>query len=317
MDWQNERTMHTVASQVAGALSTFAVAPLDTVRYRYMAQDGTAARTNNGKYYTRLTESVRVILKEEGPRALYRGAHVGIAGASASWGIYMYTYRTGQAASAQSGFGGNFFTDSVVSTGASLLNACVTCPIWLIKTRMQVEDATKGLSANAEATATPRHYRTFTGGVRHVVTSEGVPALWRGLRMQLAMSATNGVYLPLYEVLKRYTLRLRSRETLDSWEIILCSTVSKSVIAFVTNPLFVIRTRLQDARSRSVPGVEYISVGQSARMIYRREALGGFFRGVVPSVALTAPRAALCMVLMEELMAAFRANASKPPSRAV
>jgi solute carrier family 25 folate transporter 32 len=273
-----------------------------------MAQDGTAARTNNGKYYTRLTESVRVILKDEGPRALFRGAHVGIAGASASWGIYMYTYRSGQAFVAR--FGGcdpNFVTDTAVSTSASLLNACITCPIWLIKTRMQVEDAS--LHAIAP-NAVKRNYASFRGGVSHVVATEGVPALWRGLRMQLAMSATNGVYLPLYEVLKRYTLQFRDRDSLEMWEIISCSTVSKSVIAFITNPLFVLRTRLQDARSRSVPGVEYVSVVQSARMIYRREAIGGFFRGVVPSVALTAPRAALCMVLMEECMAAFR-NASR------
>lgn len=300
---RDEGNQYIFASQAAAAVATFAVCPLDTVRYRYMAQDGTKARRHNGHYYTQLARAMRVILREEGARTFLRGSHIAVFGATASWGIYMSGYKAGQRAL----YGAlgwdlgdkNFAADTFVSTWASLLNATLTTPVWLIKTRMQIEDA-------SGSAATERKYSTFWRGVRHVVETDGARALWRGLQMQLAMSATNAVYFPLYELMKRRVQHATGRDKLSSAEICACTALSKSIIAFVTNPLFVIRTRLQDERSRVVDKVQYVELRNTVRTIYRREALGGFFRGVVPSVVLTAPRAALHMLLMESILAEFR-----------
>jgi solute carrier family 25 folate transporter 32 len=301
MALRDERLQQVVASQAAGAVSTFVVCPLDTVRYRFMSQDGTSVRTHNGRYYTRTIDSLRHIVKEEGVAALFRGGHIAVFGASASWGIYMYAYRTGQAM-VYGMFTANdprhvFLVDTAISSAASLSNALLTTPIWLIKTRMQVED-----NSMRAGSTTQRHYSSFLGGVRHTVRSEGVMAMWKGVNVQLAMSAANAVYFPLYEMIKRCLLRSRPSRTsdrLEHHEVVVCSAVSKSAIAFATNPMFVLRTRLQDARSTAVPKVQYVGAVQSAKITYAREGIGGFFRGVVPSVTLTAPRAALCMVLME------------------
>jgi solute carrier family 25 folate transporter 32 len=283
-----------VASQAAGAISTLVVCPLDTVRYRFMAQDGTAARTNHGRYYTRVLRSVQSIVHEEGALTLLRGSHIAVFGATVSWGIYMFAYRMGQSFCNNVGrLQYTFAFDSVISMGASTLNAVLTTPIWLIKTRMQVEDR--------QTQHGHRHYRTFAGGVKHVVQSEGYRALWTGVRVQVALGASNAIYFPLYELCKR-GLQLSGDRKLSSWEVIACSALSKSLIAFGTNPMFVVRTRIQDARSRAVPGVEYVRITDTVRTVYRREGIGGFFRGVVASVALTAPRSALHMLLMEKFM---------------
>jgi solute carrier family 25 folate transporter 32 len=289
----DDRARNTVASQFAAAISTVVVCPLDTVKVRFMSQDGTASRTHNGHYYTRIRQGVTCIVREEGVRALYRGGHVAVFGATVSWGTYVFLYRSGQAAMSGYGEGHRFLVDSFVSTTASLTNAMLTSPIWMLKTRMQIDDVA------AYQAGVRGHYATFIGGARHVLQSEGALALWKGLRVQLALALMNGFNFPLYEFLKRRVQRLQNRDQLSTPEVIVCSAVAKSALAFGTNPFFVIRTRLQDARYNAVKGVEYTGVASTARITYRREGIGGFFRGVTASIALTAPRTALFMVLLE------------------
>jgi solute carrier family 25 folate transporter 32 len=350
----DERTRQTAASQLSGATSSLIVFPLDTMRYRFMAQDGTRERRHRGRYYTSVTASLRHVVREEGAASLYRGAHVAVAGTAVSWGIYMWTYRTLQQAAyaaaasfvsyarasdaeaavdkvreAKSspahfigwapevlGPSAVLVIDCAVSGVASAVNAVCTTPIWHVKTRMQVEDTTHLASGAGDGAGDGgRKYRTFFGTMRRIVQEQSVSALWCGGRMQLLMALPNGVYFSFYEALRRAALGRRLAQpradgapppALTAVEVCLCSTVSKTLVAVATNPLFVVRTRLQDGRSRAVPGVTYNTSTATARLILQREGVRGFFRGVVPSVALTVPRTALCMVLMERCLMAMR-----------
>ena len=74
---------HTVASQTAGFVSTFAFYPLDVLKMRFMSQDGTKERQHNNSTYSSIVRSTRTIYQEEGLRALYRGVHVAILGSVA------------------------------------------------------------------------------------------------------------------------------------------------------------------------------------------------------------------------------------------
>ena len=52
---------HALASQAAAAVSTLLFNPLEVVRVRFMAQDGTALRTHNGvRYATTNTAYLRI-----------------------------------------------------------------------------------------------------------------------------------------------------------------------------------------------------------------------------------------------------------------
>ena len=344
----DDKIRQTVASQAAGAIATGLVYPLDTLRIRYMSQDKTGLRLHNGVYYRNMGHSARLVWRDEGCGGFFRGLHMAVAGATMSWGIYMWSYRWlqdkarlafmqweegGRALGTLTGKGHRdahsqrvgssesygraskrfFALDSAVSMLASCFNAVVTTPVWHVKTRMQVEDIRPGQ---------PRVYSSAYRTVRRIVDAEGLGALWLGSQMQIAMSATNAFYLPLYEFLRQQRLAHKHRGavsdavaqqrattelkvSLSNTDIIACSATSKTLIAVLTNPLFVIRTRLQDARRLAVEDVKYTGTWAAVRLMAQREGLQGIFRGVGPSVWVTAPRSALCMILMERILEAL------------
>jgi hypothetical protein len=322
VDCSERRTAHTVASQAAGAISTLLVFPLDTVRFRTMSQDGTAQRRHSFDriLYRGVLRPMALMVREEGVASLFRGATVATGGATAAWGIYMYTYRTGQDLLRQqqqrgaTGELARFSSDSVASVAASLTSAFIMTPVWHVKTRMQVEDTTEAAVGTSNARqARKRTYRHFVPSLVTIARREGVRALWRGLPAQLGMATVNALNFPCYEAATR---AIRSAKgvaptaRLDWWEIGAASVASKTAVAAAANPLFVVRTRLQDARSRAVPGCEYPDTRAVLRGMAAREGLRrGLFRGLGVTVAVTAPKAALYMWLMERCVEGLEAAA--------
>jgi len=310
-----------------------------------MSQDGTTTRRHNhGTFYRHIVPSARLIFREEGLRAFYRGAAVATCGSVASWGSYFFVYDTLRTAlqvqpnaSDRTPYrraGGvltssvmDFPTDVVTSVGASFTTAVLTTPIWLVKTRMQVEDCATAqtLVAGRSNHAKGRVYTSFLTGLRTAIRTDGVLSLWRGLGTQLLMSAPNALYVPVYAQLKHQWIAGTSEGQSSSSSgdlspsgVMVCSAVSKTLIAVISSPLLLIRTRLQDVRSRpdssgqfmprgvGVGAVRYHSAMDVVLHIVRHEGIvRGFFRGAPLSVALTVPRTVLHMMAMEKLLTLF------------
>mgnify|MGYP001567764211 FL=1 len=114
-----------MASQIAGGVSTLLFYPLDTLKTRCIASDGTVQRQHRSadafrastpsptsplalrspaNYYSvnatssasssvAVVRGLRVIHEEEGIRGLFRGAGITVFASSTSWGLYMLLYR--------------------------------------------------------------------------------------------------------------------------------------------------------------------------------------------------------------------------------
>lgn len=297
---------HTVASQASAAISTICFFPFDVVRMRFMSQDGTSERGHNGRArYSSTFGSVRTIAREEGVSALFRSCHVAILGVTFSWGVYMSLYRTACASLPQ---GDTFAQTSVASVFASSVSAFAGSPIWLIKTRMQLEEAKGNAGASlAGKEGVVRHYRTFHGGVRHAIRTDGLRSLWRGVSAQMLLGIPHSFMFPIYDWTKR-TLARRGVKTesapprdLSLAEVCLCSVSSKTVVSLVGHPLAVLKTRLMDHRSR-LGDVQYQGLLQSAATVLRREGFKGVFRGVLPGLVHIIPRSVMQFVLYEAFL---------------
>ncbi|KAK7199716.1 mitochondrial carrier protein-like protein [Novymonas esmeraldas] len=313
---------HTVASQLGSATSTVLLYPVDVVRMRYMSQDGTRTREHNGQTYRSVGNAFRLIYREEGGlRAFFRGCHVSVLGAVCAWGVYMYCYRVQCAwyeawqAQRHSAAGG-----ASTSTGAptaseaswaaalqslvqrfgfSIVASCtsaVVCnPIWLLKTRIQLEEA------SARTSTAPRNFRTFRGGLVHTVQSTGVRSLWRGVSAQIVLAVPNAFNLPLYDMIKATIMRARGTSELSVPEVCVCSTTTKVVIALIGHPVLVVKTRLQDHRARAGE-VHYESFVQSVKTVWRRGGVAAFYRGTIPSLCQAVPRSVLTFVFYEQFL---------------
>eukprot|EP00744_Colponema_vietnamica_P017399 GILI01024444.1.p1 GENE.GILI01024444.1~~GILI01024444.1.p1 ORF type:complete len:327 (-),score=25.93 GILI01024444.1:135-1115(-) len=293
---------HTIATQGAAAVSTIVLYPLDVVKLRFMSQDGTEARKHNNKYYTSTVYTMRDIFKDEGIGALYKGCHVAVSGSIIAWGAYMYLYRVLTMLFVQPNHtdheGNNtrdFAARSVVSIFASTTSSVLTTPIFLVKTRMQVEDRSKA--------AGQQYYTTFRSSFHRIVTTTGYLSLWRGLSAQLLLGVPNALNFPMYDTIKAWRLRQTHTDFLTNNEVLACSTVTKMLLMTMTHPLFVLKTRLQDHRSH-LGEVKYQSLWSSFVTVYKRERLIGFYRGTVPSVMQAVPRSVLHTFVYEKLLQA-------------
>ena len=86
---------HTVAMQIAAAVSTLMLYPLDSVKFRIMSQDGTMRTRYHASKgdFTGLIHALQKTYQIEGFAALYRGACISIHSSVLSWGIYMFAYK--------------------------------------------------------------------------------------------------------------------------------------------------------------------------------------------------------------------------------
>ncbi|KAH9578765.1 Mitochondrial substrate/solute carrier [Trypanosoma melophagium] len=293
---------HTIATQAAGAVSTIMLYPFDTLRIRFMSQDGTVQRQHNGQTYHSIPKALTTIYREEGIRALFRGCHIAVMGAVAAWGVYMYLYRSLCSLSevyipqGELSQVGEFGRRALLSGVASSCSAIACNPIWLLKTRMQLEEISFRTSGKRSG-----NYLSFFRGLIHVIQTTGFLSLWRGVSAQILLGLPNAFNFPIYEVLRSYLMWYNSRDSLGTWEISLCSTAAKSLVTLFAHPILVLKTRLQDHRSRCGE-LQYISFCQSSSLVWRRDGFRGLYRGVVPSFCQTVPRLVMTIVLYEKFM---------------
>lgn len=89
----------------------------------------------------------------------------------------------------------------------TLLQVClITNPIWVVKTRLQLQR--RGLSRRAIPKGSPTtgavvQYKGFFDGVRRIAQEEGVRGLYRGLGPSLVMvKLCRGMHLSISDMLK-------------------------------------------------------------------------------------------------------------------
>ncbi|EAN80379.1 mitochondrial carrier protein, putative [Trypanosoma brucei brucei TREU927] len=299
---QKSPSSHILASQLASAVSTTMFYPMDTLRIRYMSQDGTIQRQHNGQTYRSIYRAVGVIWKEEGLRALFRGCHVAVLGAVVAWGVYMFVYRKLCEVYNVS----SFASRTGMSVVASVTSALLTTPIWLLKTRMQIE---------CRAMGTCGSYSGFFKGFHHMLVTTGVRSLWRGASAQLLLVLPNSLGFPIYDSLKdciNQNIIGISAESC-SWvhgrdltviEACLCSVVAKVFVVTLSQPFTMLKVRLQDQRWNQGE-VRYMTIKQSIPLIIRREGVYGFTRGLASSLLYSVPRGVAYYVLYEKSLQFF------------
>lgn len=133
----------------------------------------------------------------EGWRGLFRGLGPSLAGVVPAAAVKFYVY--GNCKTFAASFLDRRVDDSFVHAQAAvfagIVTATATNPIWLVKTRLQL-DKSRAEGANA------RQYRGSLDCVQQVLRREGVPGLYRGLTASYLGVVETALHLVLYERLK-------------------------------------------------------------------------------------------------------------------
>eukprot|EP00056_Hartaetosiga_gracilis_P015668 m.242143 g.242143 ORF g.242143 m.242143 type:complete len:345 (-) comp30239_c0_seq1:39-1073(-) len=174
------------------------------------------------------------------------------------------------------------------------ISASVTCPLEVVKTRMQSS------MYNYSSVRTGSWAISATGSaLKHTFKTEGVLSLWKGLGpMLLGVIPARSIYFFGYNFMKERSRVWNNGK--DDWRTHLLSAGSAALCSTtIVNPLWVVKTRVQLARSQyavqavNSSGVETVSAATSiptssvaiAKKILADEGPLGFMRGLSASVA--------------------------------
>ena len=302
-----------LAGAGAGAVAATIVCPLDVLKTRLQVSTLRAG----GDAYVSTVQSLRSIVRLEGAVGLYRGLTPTVAALLPNWAVYFTAYEflktRGPSAAPESEFAASL-RHMTSAAGAGAATVLVTNPLWVVKTRLQVQHS----RALRGSMPTRVVYAGTLDALRRVATEEGARGLYSGLAPSLAGIAHVVIQFPVYERLKLELARgdvfgIRRAEAatgdasrdvgdLTGLELACASAVAKMVASSVTYPHEVIRSHMH------VQG--FGPFGGVLSLTKKIHAEGGgwraFYRGVGTNLVRTTPAAAITFTSYELISRQFQ-----------
>ncbi|XP_005312094.2 solute carrier family 25 member 33-like isoform X2 [Terrapene carolina triunguis] len=234
---------------------------------------------------------MRAILEKEGIRSLFRGLGPNLVGVAPSRAIYFAAY-----AGAKEKLNVVFVPESkkvhvLSAVCAGVTSATLTNPIWLVKTRMQLEARASGEKHSNALQCAIRVYRT-----------EGLRGFYRGISASYAGVSETVIHFVIYEALKQqlreqqpflptaFALAPNSR---DFFGLMAAAAISKTCASCIAYPHEVVRTRLREEGSR------YRSFVQTLRLVVQEEGPLALYRGLLAQMMRQIPNTAIMMATYE------------------
>ncbi|EXJ80359.1 hypothetical protein A1O1_08503 [Capronia coronata CBS 617.96] len=183
--------------------------------------------------------------------------------------------------------------ETIAGLSAGLVATIIVHPLDIIKTRLQVDTSTHPLLNSSRSV------------LRDIWRNEGptrFAALYRGLTPNLVgNSAGWGLYFLWYREAQDVIRTLRGYQTsqqLTSVDYLTASALSGGLSAILTNPIWVVKTRMLSTSATQTGAYQGMISGLSS--IYRTEGVRGFFHGMTPSL-IGVSHGALYFVAYEKL----------------
>ncbi|BDD56360.1 hypothetical protein MAP00_001825 [Monascus purpureus] len=187
---------------------------------------------------------------------------------------------------------------------AGVASGIVTCPLDVIKTKLQAQGGFTRRGGNVPAKVL---YRGMIGTGKVIWREEGIRGLYQGLTpMLLGYLPTWGVYLSVYDSSREFYY-----DKTESWWLSrgYASVTAGACSTIITNPIWVVKTRLMtQSLTSSTEGFrapwQYSGALDAARKMYKNEGILSFYSGLSAAL-LGLTHVAIQFPLYEYLKLAF------------
>ncbi|XP_026092819.1 solute carrier family 25 member 33-like [Carassius auratus] len=301
---QKDTLLHLFAGGCGGTVGAIMTCPLEVLKTRLQSSGLTlrpvfqvqlgafngAGVIRPGPVTPGLLQVLRSILEKEGPKSLFRGLGPNLVGVAPSRAIYFAAY-----SKSKETFNGIFVPNSGIvhmsSAGfAAFVTNSLMNPVWMVKTRMQLERKARGeKKMNAFQCA------------RYVYKTEGMRGFYRGLTASYAGISETMICFLIYETLKKYQAQSRfttpdtdtEKGASDFLGLMAAAAFAKGCASCIAYPHEVIRTRLREE------GSKYKYFFQTARLVAVEEGYAAFYRGLIPQLIRQIPNTAIVLSTYE------------------
>lgn len=292
---------HLVAGVSGGVISTLVLHPLDVIKIRFAVNDGRLQATPR---YSSIANAFVTILRQEGPRGLYRGVVPNVVGAGSSWGLYFLFYNAIktwiQNGNTSAPLGPT--NHLLAASEAGALTLAITNPLWVVKTRLCLQ---------FESTAS-QQYKGLVDALKKIYVSEGVRGYYKGFLPGLFGVSHGAIQFMVYEELKNaYNLYQGTSITtkLSTMEYLTFAAVSKLIAAGTTYPYQVVRARLQNQHYSYKGAIDCIT------QTWAFEGWRGFYKGLGTNLLRVTPATMITFLTYENISHLLLRNRFKEPNR--
>ncbi|OAX80226.1 hypothetical protein ACJ72_05445 [Emergomyces africanus] len=316
--------VHFFAGAGGGLATALLTSPLDVLRTRLQSDFYQAAVEKKSRTITlhplrapfhHFQETFRILFSihhVEGWRSLFKGLGPNLLGVVPASAIKFYTYGNCKRfisennICAKDGVWGHIISAAT----AGIVTGTATNPIWLIKTRLQLDSSRQ----NANMLIS-RRYKNSLDCVRQVLRQEGFRGLYRGLGASYLGVVETTLHLALYEQMK-IAMRRKDKASDGPRDLSTSSRategigmagaagLAKLLAVLIAYPHEVVRTRLRQAPMNN--GLhKYTGVMQCFRLIWIEEGTRALYGGLTPHLLRSIPSAAIMLGVYEMILSAF------------
>ncbi|MCJ1371997.1 Mitochondrial oxaloacetate carrier protein [Loxospora ochrophaea] len=281
-----------IAGGVAACGAVTVTHPFETVKIRLQLQGELQAKENAPRLYRGAFHGISVILKNEGPRGLYRGIGAGYIYQMTLNGCRLGFYEPLRKASTTMVFGDSNVQSLGVNifSGASsgILGAAFGSPFFLVKTRLQSFSPFLPVG-------TQHGYKNTFDGLRKIHSREGIKGLYRGVGPAMVRTGFgSSVQLPTYFFAKRRLVKHLGMEEGPALHLA-SSSVSGFVVCCVMHPPDTIMSRMYNQT-----GNLYSGLFDCLFKTVKTEGLLAIYKGYFAHLARILPHTILTLSLAEQ-----------------
>eukprot|EP01095_Lingulamoeba_sp_RSL-Kostka_P014591 TRINITY_DN6413_c0_g1_i1.p1 TRINITY_DN6413_c0_g1~~TRINITY_DN6413_c0_g1_i1.p1 ORF type:complete len:320 (+),score=37.11 TRINITY_DN6413_c0_g1_i1:245-1204(+) len=308
---------YTISGGVAGLISGVVTNPLEVIKIRLQALKNThllTAGRGDFRFGTGLILSFRDIIKSDGFKGLYRGLGPTLVGVIPSRAIWFTCY-TFAKETLENTYGYNSLNHLFAGLFAGLSTTTITSPIWVVKTRLQIQ------------TNQTQEYKNAFDCFRTMYRQEGFRSLFKGLSASYLGISESTIQIVLYEKLKNIVKtqiyykenNIKSSSSdltdikkeinnieLNKWCFVVLPGISKLTASVITYPHEVLRTRLREQKTLINQTQKYTGLIQCMKLMIKEEGMRGLYKGLVPHLFKTVPNAIVLFFCYEILVKHFK-----------
>ncbi|KAK4510808.1 serine/threonine-protein phosphatase 2A 56 kDa regulatory subunit delta isoform [Mucor velutinosus] len=278
-----------IAGTIGGWAQVIVGHPPDTIKVRLQTQP-------TPPIYSGAMDCVRKLIKEEGPKGLYRGVMSPLAGIGFCNAV-MFTANGWSRRMLQNGDEKrvlSIFEIGVAGSMAGSVMAFLNCPIELLKVKLQTQDP-RGF-VNASGKHEPAYKGVIDCGIR-TVRAQGFSGIYRGMGVTLMRDTPSYfAYFVGYEGLKRlFQSMKKDGQELGTFELLMAGGLSGFAAWVPAYPQDVIKSNYQN-------DLRYKSIGQVVKTLYRTGGPKAFLNGLGPTLVRAFPANAATFFAYEMAM---------------
>jgi len=292
--------VHFLGGGLGAMFGALATSPLEVVKTRLQAQHHKNQLTSRSPFLGLNTLiSVRSLARQEGIFSLYRGLGTHLSGVVPARAIHFFVYGSVKGILSKKMPRESWWIPIISAATAGATVVTVTQPIWLVKTRLQLQ------TNHAQETL----YKSPWDALVKTINNEGKLAIFKGMSASYLGLTETVLQFTIYEIMKNKILQQKAtihehKPTLSIMEVLLLSSISKLIASMVTYPHEVIRTRLREQKSiQAVP--RYKGPFQGMRLIAKEEGLRGLYGGMGAHLLRVVPNAGILFLIYEVTVAYF------------